>query len=81
MSQEIVPSPIPPDIVLYLINAIYFKGEWAQQFDESLTRGAPFYLSDGTSTNVQMMSTGRSAETRVGRTLAPLYRPTVYSAR
>lgn len=27
---------------LVLVNAIYFKRNWASQFDQSLTSGAPF---------------------------------------
>ncbi len=41
---------------LVLVNAIYFKGDWAQQFKESATRPAPFTLTDGTKVDVPMMS-------------------------
>lgn len=30
---------------LVLVNAIYFKGKWAQQFDSKLTQEQPFHLS------------------------------------
>ncbi len=40
---------------LVLVNAIYFKGNWADQFDEDLTKEAPFYLLSGGSTQVPMM--------------------------
>ncbi len=46
--EEIVQAPISPDTILFLINAIYFKGEWSEQFDPDLTRDMPFYLPDGT---------------------------------
>ncbi len=46
---------IPIDAVMYLINAIYFKGIWKFEFDESETKEAPFYLSDGTTKDVPMM--------------------------
>ncbi|MCK4346336.1 MAG: serpin family protein [Bacteroidales bacterium] len=46
---------IPSDAVMYLINAIYFKGIWKFEFDESKTEEAPFYLSDGTTKDVPMM--------------------------
>ena len=46
---------IDPDIVMYLINAVYFKGTWTQQFDTQQTREAPFYRADGTQQRVQMM--------------------------
>lgn len=40
---------------LVLTNAIYFKGNWAEQFDEDLTKDAPFHLLSGESTQVAMM--------------------------
>jgi serpin B len=54
--EEIVDSPISPDLVMFLINAIYFKGDWTNQFDEELTRDATFYLADGGEKQVEMMS-------------------------
>lgn len=47
---------IPDSVIMYLINAIYFKGTWALQFDKAKTHTAPFYLADGTTTSVQMMT-------------------------
>ena len=47
---------IPDDAVMYLINAIYFKGIWKYEFDESDTEEKPFYLSDGTTKDVPMMA-------------------------
>ncbi|MBN2317162.1 MAG: serpin family protein [Sedimentisphaerales bacterium] len=41
---------------LVLTNAIYFKGNWAQQFEEDRTREAPFTLSDGKKIDVPMMN-------------------------
>ena len=46
---------IPADIVMYLINAIYFKGVWKYQFDKAENKMMPFYLSDGTTRDVEMM--------------------------
>jgi serpin B len=40
---------------LVLVNAIYFKGNWADQFEEDLTKDAPFHLLSGESTEVPMM--------------------------
>ena len=42
--------------VMFLVNAIYFKGSWQKQFDKSKTVGAPFHAADGTTATVQMMS-------------------------
>jgi serine protease inhibitor len=52
---SIVEDPLPPDDVMYLINAIYFKGSWTQQFDKGRTRPAPFQLRDGSSATVPTM--------------------------
>ena len=43
------------DEVMFLINAIYFKGAWQLQFDRSRTRDLPFHALDGTSQNVPLM--------------------------
>ncbi|XP_053322835.1 serpin B6-like isoform X2 [Spea bombifrons] len=40
---------------LVLVNAIYFKGNWANQFDKSQTKEMPFRLSKNESKPVQMM--------------------------
>merc|ERR1711890_70862 len=41
---------------LVLVNAIYFKGDWASKFDCNATKEKDFRLSDGESTKkVQMM--------------------------
>lgn len=44
------------DVVMYLINAIYFNGRWTYEFDEDATRELPFTNADGTETVVPMMS-------------------------
>ncbi|MBN2685377.1 MAG: outer membrane lipoprotein-sorting protein [Pontiellaceae bacterium] len=41
---------------LTLVNAIYFKGNWAEQFDPNKTREASFHLSADESVQVPMMS-------------------------
>lgn len=46
--EKIVDPPIDPMTVLFLINAIYFKGDWSEPFDAKQTREIPFTLSDGT---------------------------------
>ncbi len=38
---------IPPEAILYIINAIYFKGLWTEPFDEADTREEPFTLPNG----------------------------------
>jgi serpin B len=41
---------------LVLANAIYFNGNWRDPFDEPLTEKAPFTSSDGSITEVDLMS-------------------------
>ena len=47
---------IPADAVMYLINAIYFKGNWTNEFDENMTGDDDFYLADGSTKKVPMMN-------------------------
>jgi serpin B len=46
---------IPEYMVMYLINAIYFKGSWRDRFDPAGTRDEPFRSRGGASTPVKMM--------------------------
>jgi serine protease inhibitor len=52
---EIVDDPIPDSVIMYLINAIYFKGSWTQRFDPALTHDAPFTLRSGATVTAAMM--------------------------
>jgi serpin B len=47
---------IDPLAVLFLINAVYFNGEWTVAFDEDMTRDRTFYLPDGSEKQHPMMS-------------------------
>jgi serine protease inhibitor len=40
---------------LVLTNAIYFKGDWVQQFDKKQTKDAPFYLLSGETIQAPLM--------------------------
>ena len=46
---------IPPDDVMFLINAIYFKGSWRQAFDPAQTRDAPFHALSGSTETMKLM--------------------------
>ena len=41
---------------MFLINAIYFKGDWTIPFDEEETHTGDFYLMDGSKVQVSFMS-------------------------
>lgn len=41
--------------VMFLINAIYFKGSWRLKFDPAKTAPAPFYTASGGSQQMQLM--------------------------
>lgn len=60
--EKMVDSPIPANIVMYLINAIYFKGDWAKQFDKKHTFDAQFHAGDGSTRQVMMMSRNGKVE-------------------
>lgn len=53
--MEIVAGPIDPLTVMYLINAVYFKGTWTHQFDETQTRTLPFYTPGTTPADCRLM--------------------------
>lgn len=57
--QSIV-DDIPPEMVMYLINAIYFKGEWTRPFDPENTRASDFTREDGSKVNTNLMSYGET---------------------
>lgn len=44
---EITAAPMDPALLLYLTNAVYFKGRWADEFAPAATRDRPFLLPGG----------------------------------
>jgi serine protease inhibitor len=42
--------------VMFLINAVYFKGQWENKFEKGLTKNEPFYPLSGPQKEVPMMS-------------------------
>ncbi|MGQ1785008.1 serpin family protein [Saccharicrinis sp. GN24d3] len=46
---------VTPEHVMFLINAIYFYGEWQNEFDKRDTKEASFYTETGAETKVDMM--------------------------
>lgn len=47
---------LDPDLAMLLVNAIYFEGTWTTEFDPAHTRPSDFYLDDGGTVRVEMMS-------------------------
>jgi len=41
---------------MFLINAVYFKGQWQKKFDPALTTDEPFHLVSGGQKNMPLMS-------------------------
>jgi serpin B len=51
---------ITPDTVMAVVNAIYFKANWATAFDPELTRSDTFRRADASEVSVEMMSTPKT---------------------
>ena len=50
-TNKLIPTildQIPADAVMYLVNAVYFKGQWKYQFETANTAQKPFTLPNGT---------------------------------
>jgi serpin B len=53
---------IDPQLVMVLLNAIYFNGIWKNKFGERDTHNQPFYFADGTQKEVATMKLEKSLE-------------------
>jgi serine protease inhibitor len=53
--SQIIDS-IDPQEVMFLINAVYFKGQWQKRFEKKLTKEQPFHLPGGQNKPVPMMA-------------------------
>lgn len=62
---------ISADAVMFLMNALYFKGNWSYQFNKDQTTMQPFYLDNGGSVNVNTM---------IGKPVAKRYTGSNYRA-
>lgn len=63
--DKIVDPPIDPLTVAFLMNAIYFKGDWTQQFDAKETQSAAFAAPGGSRT-VRLMHLEEKLPFRAG---------------
>ncbi|MDY7394653.1 serpin family protein [Aureibaculum sp. 2210JD6-5] len=58
-TQQKIPTiidAIDPGMVLFAINALYFKSDWKYTFKEENTHKQPFYPENGTAADVDMMN-------------------------
>jgi len=58
-TNQLIPKiidQIPGDAVMYLVNAVYFKGQWRYQFEKGKTVQKPFHIYDGTEVQVPTMT-------------------------
>lgn len=62
---ETILDEINPAAVMYLLNALYFKGTWKNQFDRSLTKDLTFHAAGGDKQHPTMF---RNGEMRYGET-------------
>jgi serpin B len=53
---EKILDSLDPDLVMLLLNAIWFDGQWTTRFDPADTRRAPFLRADGSTVDVDMMN-------------------------
>jgi len=73
--KDIVKKPISPDAVMFLINAIYFKADWAEQFEPDSTYDGIFNLTDSTTVSCPMMTRPDSFDVYTGATFSALDLP------
>lgn len=52
----IITPPIDPATIMFLINAIYFKGDWTHPFDTAMTLNGRFFCGDGSVITTPMMN-------------------------
>lgn len=62
--EEMLEGPIPGNVIMYLINAIYFKGDWSVPFEEELSFEGQFTAITGEIQEIMMMR--RNGEVEYG---------------
>lgn len=66
---------ISGNAVMFLMNALYFKGDWSYQFDKNLTANLPFNLDNGTSVDVSTMTGEVGARIAYGNSYSAIELP------
>lgn len=64
--DKMIDPPISQDVIMYLINAIYFKGQWTEKFKTERTFESEFHAADGSIDKVMMMSRNGKVEYGTG---------------
>ncbi len=52
---SIIDPPISSEVIMYLINAVYFKADWTLPFNPEYTETADFHRADGSTVDCDMM--------------------------
>jgi len=63
--SKILSEALPDTTLLFIANAVYFKGKWLKPFDKALTQQRPFTLRSGRTIRVPSMQ--RTGEMRYSR--------------
>ena len=71
--ENLLAKALGPMTRMILVNAIYFKGDWAKKFDAKDTKKEKFYRSDGSSVDVDMMNMKKSSAWIISVTSKPRY--------
>ncbi|MDR3194146.1 MAG: serpin family protein [Tannerella sp.] len=61
-THDLIPDfleTLNPAMRMFLVNALYFKGDWTLHFDAENTKDAPFYNASGAAQDVRMMDFGK----------------------
>ncbi len=64
--ENMIAPPIPSDTIMYLINAIYFKGDWQESFDKKLSYEGDFKTSSGEMVKTNFMKKEFNKKTYYG---------------
>lgn len=66
---------LEPDLVMVLLNAIYFNGIWQHKFDEKKTHNLPFRHGDGQMKEVETMNQETSLEYSTNNLFSAVHLP------